>query len=139
MIKNIQERMNKGELKKHINWYCWNGTKFQCDFNRLPLKGNDIRNTGLVFQSDNFVSCITNYIKIKINNNEDLVLPNDKIYIIYAMCDNTDIKEKLNSMIKINNNNNDNNDNNNTIIDKEYLTKIFYNYNKIEVLFKLDT
>jgi hypothetical protein len=56
MIKNIQDRMNKGKLKKCINWYCWNGTNFKCNFNKLPLKGNDVRNSGLVFQSDNFIS-----------------------------------------------------------------------------------
>jgi len=63
MIKNIQERMNKGSLKKYINWYCWNGTKFQCDFNKLPLRGNDVRNTGLVFQSDNFESIVSKEIQ----------------------------------------------------------------------------
>ena len=59
MIKNIQDRMNKGKLKKTINWYCWNGTNYQCDFNKLPLKGNDIRNTGLVFQSNDFESIVS--------------------------------------------------------------------------------
>ena len=58
MIKNIQDRMNSAQLKKNIIWYCWNGTKFQCDFNKLPLKGNDVRNTGLVFQSDTFTSTV---------------------------------------------------------------------------------
>jgi hypothetical protein len=62
MIKNIQDRMNKGTLKKKITWYCWNGTKFICEFNKLPLKGNDIRNTGLVFQSDNFISTVSEKI-----------------------------------------------------------------------------
>lgn len=58
MIKNVQDRMNSAQLKKNIIWYCWNGTKFQCDFNKLPLKGNDVRNTGLVFQSDTFTSIV---------------------------------------------------------------------------------
>jgi GR25 family glycosyltransferase involved in LPS biosynthesis len=64
MIKNVQDRMNKGQLKKNIKWYCWNGTKFQCDFNRLPLKGTDVRNTGLVFQSENFISIVSPEIQI---------------------------------------------------------------------------
>jgi glycosyl transferase family 25 len=58
MIKNIQERMNKGKLKKNIIWYCWYGTYFQCEFNKLPLKGSHKRNTGLVFQSDDFITTI---------------------------------------------------------------------------------
>jgi len=60
MIKNIQDRMNNQKLKKYINWYCWNGTKYQCKFNKIPLQGNNTRNTGLVFQSDMFESTITN-------------------------------------------------------------------------------
>jgi hypothetical protein len=69
MIKNIQDRMNKKLLKKTINWYCWNGTYFQCDFNRIPLKGNDIRNTGLVFQSDNFESIVSLEVQLYQKNN----------------------------------------------------------------------
>lgn len=64
MIKNIQDRMNTGTLKKYINWYCWNGTNYQCDFNKLPLKGTDVRNTGLVFQSDNFESIVSTELQI---------------------------------------------------------------------------
>ncbi len=56
MIKNIQDRMNKKKLKKTIYWYCWNGTNFKCKYNS-PIKVNiNSRNTGLVFQSDNFIS-----------------------------------------------------------------------------------
>jgi hypothetical protein len=61
MIKNIQHRMNTGELKKKIKWYCWNGIPFECEFNKLPLKGINKRNTGLVFQSDNFISTVNEY------------------------------------------------------------------------------
>ena len=84
MIKNIQERMNNGELKKYINWYCWNGTKFQCDFNRLPLKGNDIRNTGLVFQSDTFGSIIREKITNIFASNEDIIIINNNTDILSA-------------------------------------------------------
>ena len=41
-----------------FNWYCWNGTKNMCKYNKLPLEGINVRNSGLVFQSDNFVSTI---------------------------------------------------------------------------------
>jgi len=58
IIKNTQQLI----LEKKINpntliWYCWNGTKNQCEYNKLPLITNSsCRNTGLVFQNDNFVS-----------------------------------------------------------------------------------
>jgi glycosyl transferase family 25 len=58
MIKNIQHRMNNGRLKKNLFWYCWNGTKNPCEYNKLPLTGNDTRNSGLVFQWTKFVSLI---------------------------------------------------------------------------------
>ena len=58
MIKNIQENINNKKIKKLLNWYCWNGTKNSCEFNKLPLTGINIRNSGLVFQSENFVSTI---------------------------------------------------------------------------------
>jgi hypothetical protein len=58
MIKNIQQRMNNGTLSKKIYWYCWNGTYNECEFNKLPLKGINVRNTGLVFQSNHFYSLL---------------------------------------------------------------------------------
>jgi GR25 family glycosyltransferase involved in LPS biosynthesis len=59
MIKNIQERMTSGNLKKKIIWYCWNGTKNTCKYNELPLSNNmNYRNTGLVFQSSEFISIV---------------------------------------------------------------------------------
>jgi glycosyl transferase family 25 len=58
MIKNVQENMNNKKIKKILNWYCWNGTNNKCDFNKLPLTGINLRNSGLVFQSDKFVSTI---------------------------------------------------------------------------------
>lgn len=60
MIKDIQNKMNNKELKKELIWYCWNGTSFPCEFNKLPLEGINKRNSGLVFQSDKFVSMIDN-------------------------------------------------------------------------------
>jgi hypothetical protein len=68
MIKNIQDRMNRKQLKKNLIWYCWNGTKFPCNYNKLPLKGNDIRNTGLVFQDDNFISIVSRELQEKQKN-----------------------------------------------------------------------
>ena len=105
MIKNIQDRMNQKKLRKYINWYCWNGTRFPCDFNRLPLKGNDIRNTGLVFQSDNFKTTIRQYEKKKFTNKEDIIIPNNKTEIIKGICDNIDITNNLKNMIKLLENN----------------------------------
>jgi GR25 family glycosyltransferase involved in LPS biosynthesis len=58
MIKDIQKKMNKKKIKKNIIWYCWNATCFPCEFNQLPLQGISVRNCGLVFQSDQFVSMI---------------------------------------------------------------------------------
>ena len=60
MIINMQTRMNKRVLNKKFTWYCWNGTKNPCQFNRLPLKDDmSQRNSGLVFQSGDFKSTIT--------------------------------------------------------------------------------
>jgi glycosyl transferase family 25 len=58
MIKDIQDKMNKKKIKRNIIWYCWNGTSFPCEFNSYPLEGINVRNTGLVFQSDKFDSMI---------------------------------------------------------------------------------
>jgi hypothetical protein len=58
MIRSIQDNMNNEKIKKFLNWYCWNGTKNKCNFNELPLTGINIRNSGLVFQSDEFISTI---------------------------------------------------------------------------------
>jgi GR25 family glycosyltransferase involved in LPS biosynthesis len=53
-----QKMMNKNKSLKLFNWYCWNGLNYQCDDNRLPLKGAKEKNCGLVFQCDNFKSTI---------------------------------------------------------------------------------
>lgn len=63
MIKNIQTRIINGQLPKNMFiWYCWNGLYYPCENNKRPLKGNDTRNMGLVFQSDSFISFIANNI-----------------------------------------------------------------------------
>jgi len=101
MIKNIQDRMNQRKLRRNIIWYCWNGTKFQCDFNRLPLKSNDIRNTGLVFQSNDFLSIVTQYEKKNFTNKENIILPSNKVFIISSRCDSLDITNNLRNIIKL--------------------------------------
>jgi hypothetical protein len=59
IIKDLQERMNKKQLEEKFNWYCWNGTKNPCEFNKFPLIGDfRVRNSGLVFQSQQFESII---------------------------------------------------------------------------------
>jgi GR25 family glycosyltransferase involved in LPS biosynthesis len=60
MIKNIQDKIIKKKIHPNIlSWYCWNGTKNSCEYNKLPLKGNDTRNSGLVFQCSDFISIIS--------------------------------------------------------------------------------
>ena len=51
IIKYMQHLINSNIIKRTFTWYCWNGTEYPCDSNRLPLKGNDTRNCGLVFQA----------------------------------------------------------------------------------------
>jgi len=59
MIKDIQNKSLKNKSYPFI-WYSWNGTKYPCQFNTLPVIGNDSRNTGLVFQNaDNFKSIVS--------------------------------------------------------------------------------
>jgi glycosyl transferase family 25 len=59
MIKDIQNKSLQNKKYPFI-WYSWNGTKYQCKFNKLPVIGNDSRNTGLVFQNaDNFKSIVS--------------------------------------------------------------------------------
>ena len=138
MIKNIQERMNNGSLKKYINWYCWNGTKFPCNFNRLPLKGNEIRNTGLVFQSDNFNSIVstkvTHYETKKFTNKEDIIISNDK-YIFKVICDNINITNNLKNTIK----SIDNNLENFILTEKHFEDcNIPVNFNNLFITYKWD-
>ena len=53
ILKNYQDRILKREIHpKTFIWYCWNGTRNPCSYNKLPLEGNrKNRNTGLVFQN----------------------------------------------------------------------------------------
>jgi GR25 family glycosyltransferase involved in LPS biosynthesis len=135
MIKNIQDRMNQQKLKKNITWYCWNGTRFPCNFNKLPLKGNDIRNTGLVFQSDYFESIVTNYVKKEFTNTEDIILPNNKVFIIKSVYDNIDITNSLKNIIK-----SFENETKEIILTKEHLKicSIPLNFNKLIITYKYD-
>ena len=59
MIKNIQMRVNNKQLPKKFIWYCWNGIYHECDSNKFPLDVIKSRNTGLVFQSSDFISLVT--------------------------------------------------------------------------------
>jgi GR25 family glycosyltransferase involved in LPS biosynthesis len=56
ILKNYQDRINKKELNPNtLIWYCWNGTRNSCQYNKLPLDNNRTsRNTGLVFQNLDF-------------------------------------------------------------------------------------
>ena len=77
MIKNIQDRILQKKIPQiFLTWYCWNGTKIPCKYNKLPLRGNDIRNSGLVFQSDDFKSVVTDIMEY-----EDIAYNGDEIMI----------------------------------------------------------
>jgi GR25 family glycosyltransferase involved in LPS biosynthesis len=58
IINNIQTRINNKNMRKYLNWYNWNGTMFPCQYNKLPLTGFQVRNCGLVFQSNEFDSIV---------------------------------------------------------------------------------
>ena len=51
MIKHMQNLINSQVIERTFTWYCWNGTVYECQSNKIPLQGNDVRNTGLVFQA----------------------------------------------------------------------------------------
>jgi GR25 family glycosyltransferase involved in LPS biosynthesis len=109
MIKNIQDRTLTKKIKPLFTWYCWNGTYHPCDYNRLPLRGNDNRNTGLVFQSDTFATTVGNNTFCNyFENNTDVEIknrPNQRVIIYSAKYDedNTsgyDVTEKLKEYLK---------------------------------------
>jgi GR25 family glycosyltransferase involved in LPS biosynthesis len=59
MIKHTQNLINANVIPRTFTWYCWNGTVYPCKHNKLPLVGNDVRNSGLVFQAtDDFGSTV---------------------------------------------------------------------------------
>jgi len=58
MIRDIQIRSLQGNLNAPFRWYCWNGTKYPCDYNRLPITRRTCKNTGLVFQNMELTSSI---------------------------------------------------------------------------------
>ena len=53
ILKNYQDRILKRKINKNtLIWYCWNGTRNPCSYNKLPLISNrNCRNTGMVFQN----------------------------------------------------------------------------------------
>ena len=58
ILKNYQDRILRGEINSNVfRWYCWNGTRNQCENNKWPLTNNrNCRNTGIVFQNTEFES-----------------------------------------------------------------------------------
>jgi len=50
MIKFTQIITNLNKIERTFTWYCWNGTVYPCEFNRIPLPRYNIANSGLVFQ-----------------------------------------------------------------------------------------
>lgn len=62
IIINIQKRILLNKLRrKTLIWYCWNGMKNKCENrNNLKYGGWETRNTGLVYQSDKFISAVHN-------------------------------------------------------------------------------
>jgi len=65
MIKNMQMKGLKDKTKYPFVWYSWNGTKFPCDDNQLPIQRMTCKNTGLVFQNMNLTSLILSTEKYK--------------------------------------------------------------------------
>lgn len=60
MIKDTQNNILNKTIPQSFTWYCWNGTKYPYKPELFPIKGNDSRNTGLVFQAtDDFESTVT--------------------------------------------------------------------------------
>jgi GR25 family glycosyltransferase involved in LPS biosynthesis len=57
MIYKIQANYLK-KKKNECIWYSWNGTKYPCDYNRLPLNSTTCKNSGLVFQNMDIPSLI---------------------------------------------------------------------------------
>jgi glycosyl transferase family 25 len=104
IIKNIQDRINKKTLKPLLKWYCWNGCKFICKDNKLPLTGFKCRNTGLVFQSDNFKTTVYIIDSVSVfKNNENIYIKipiNSKINIITFILDNKDITNTIKNFIE---------------------------------------
>lgn len=58
MIKDIQYKSLHGIIQQPFIWYSWNGTKYPCEFNLLPVTEKNCRNTGLVFQNTELTSLI---------------------------------------------------------------------------------
>jgi hypothetical protein len=51
MLIEMQQKMNANLIPRKFIWYSWNGTHYECESNKLPLQGNQTRNSGLVFQN----------------------------------------------------------------------------------------
>jgi len=58
MIKDIQHKTLHGIMQQPFIWYSWNGTKYPCDYNQLPVTEKTCKNTGLVFQDSELTSLI---------------------------------------------------------------------------------
>jgi glycosyl transferase family 25 len=73
MIKDTQNNILLNRIPKSFTWYCWNGTYYPCEHNKLPVKGNDSRNTGLVFQNTNIFRSSTIAIGSFFDENSQLI------------------------------------------------------------------
>lgn len=78
MLKDLEIRMLNNSIDKKFTWYCWNGTAYPCNSNKIPLQGNDVRNSGLVFQNTEiFKSLVSMNTKpddfIFVDENNDLI------------------------------------------------------------------
>jgi hypothetical protein len=90
MNNTLQRKINNRQIPRIFTWYCWDGTYHPCDRNRLPLKGNDIRNSGLVFQNTDTLKTTVGISDIEIifKNKDDIKLKyfnnNEIIKIIFV-------------------------------------------------------
>jgi GR25 family glycosyltransferase involved in LPS biosynthesis len=61
IIKHTQNLINQKKIEQKFIWYCWNGTKYPCVHNMLPLE--NLRNSGLVFQAFEIFGSSTSTLK----------------------------------------------------------------------------
>lgn len=53
-LYQLQKNINSKKINEIFKWYCWNGTYYRCNKNKLPLRGEYEKKCGLVFQTSNF-------------------------------------------------------------------------------------
>ncbi len=65
MIKETQRRTRYSDQKPFV-WYSWDGTRYPCAHNTLPLSFEHCRNSGLVFQDTRLPTTIQNTSRVNL-------------------------------------------------------------------------